>query len=125
MGRRGRSASATASPLDSATAEALADAMFALSTPNRIQILFSLLDRPYDVSELVDALGMEQSAVSHQLRVLREQDLVRVERDGSRRVYALADEYVLALLHQARRHVEHRADQRGLLKRAPRSRRAG
>jgi DNA-binding transcriptional ArsR family regulator len=118
MGRRGRPG--PPSPFESGLAEALADTMFALSTPNRIRIVYTLLERPHDVSELVEALEMEQSAVSHQLRVLREQELVRVERQGSRRLYALADEYVLALLHQARRHVEHRHEEQGLLRRASR-----
>jgi DNA-binding transcriptional ArsR family regulator len=121
MGRRGQPG--PPSPLEPGVAEAIADTMFALSTPNRIQILYTLLDRPHDVSELVDALGIEQSAVSHQLRVLREQELVRVERQGSRRLYALADEYVLALLHQARRHVEHQHQEHGLLRRARRQNR--
>jgi DNA-binding transcriptional ArsR family regulator len=113
MGRRGHLNSA--SPLEPKFAEALADTMFALSTPSRIQILYSLLDRPHDVTELVEALGMEQSAVSHQLRVLREQALVRVDREGARRVYALADDHVVALLGEAERHVRNRGQ--GLLAR--------
>jgi DNA-binding transcriptional ArsR family regulator len=86
--------------------------MFALSTPSRVQILGCLLDGPHAVSELMEALGMEQSAVSHQLRVLREHTLVKVERDGRRRVYALHDEHVVALLEGALRHVERRAGAR-------------
>jgi DNA-binding transcriptional ArsR family regulator len=52
---------------------------------------------------------MEQSAVSHQLRLLREHDLVRVERVGQRRVYTLADDHVVRLLEEALRHVATRA----------------
>ena len=89
-------------------AEKVADAMFALSTPSRVLILGFLLDGPHTVSELTEALGMEQSAVSHQLRVLREHKLVRVEREGRTRVYALQDEHVVALLEEALRHVEQR-----------------
>jgi DNA-binding transcriptional ArsR family regulator len=118
MGRRGQRSSD--SPLDPEFAAALADAMFALSTPSRIQILYALLDRPHDVSELVETLGLEQSSISHQLRVLREQALVRVDRNGARRVYALADEYVIALLHQAQRHIEHQRREARLLTRARR-----
>jgi DNA-binding transcriptional ArsR family regulator len=106
MGRRGPSSSAA--PLTPELAAEIADAMFALSTPSRIQILYALLERPHDVSELVDAVGLEQSAVSHQLRVLREHALVRVERGGTRRVYSLADHHIVALLHQAKGHAEHR-----------------
>ena len=115
MGRRGHLN--PASPLEPKFAEALADTMFALSTPSRVQILYSLLDRPHDVTELVEALGMEQSAVSHQLRVLREHSLVRVDREGARRVYALADDHVVALLGEAERHVRQRGRGQGLLAR--------
>jgi DNA-binding transcriptional ArsR family regulator len=86
--------------------------MFALSTPSRVQILGFLLDGPHAVSELMDALDMEQSAVSHQLRVLREHELVKAERQGRRRMYALYDEHVVALLEEALRHVERRVERR-------------
>jgi DNA-binding transcriptional ArsR family regulator len=89
-------------------AERIADTMFALSTPSRVLILARLLERPHTVSELTETLEMEQSAVSHQLRVLREHDLVKVERAGRLRVYSLYDEHVAALLDQAQRHVEQR-----------------
>jgi DNA-binding transcriptional ArsR family regulator len=89
---------------DEAAAEQVADVMFALSTPSRVQILACLTAGRRSVSELVDELGLEQSAVSHQLRVLREHDLVRAERVGRLRVYALADDEVHTLLaHAARR----------------------
>jgi DNA-binding transcriptional ArsR family regulator len=83
--------------------------MFALSTPSRVQILGCLMDGPRSVSELVEVLEMEQSAVSHQLRILREHGLVAVERVGRRSVYALTDEHVLALLEEALRHTERRS----------------
>ena len=89
-------------------AERVADMMFALSTPSRVQILGCLMDGPHSVSELIDVLAMEQSAVSHQLRILREYGLVTVERVGRRSVYALTDEHVLALLEEALRHTERR-----------------
>lgn len=88
-----------------AAAERLADTMFALSTPSRVLILACLLGGPRSVSDLTDALGMEQSAVSHQLRVLREHDLVRAEKDGRKRLYALSDEHVSTLLRAAFHHV--------------------
>ena len=92
--------------MDERQAERVADAMFALSTPSRVQILVSLMDGSRSVGELVDELGFEQSLISHQLRVLREHALVTVERVGRHRVYGLADEHVTALLEQALRHVE-------------------
>jgi len=94
-------------------AERLADTMFALSLPSRVQILGCLRDGPCTVSELVDALGMEQSAVSHQLRVLREHELVKAERDGRSRRYALYDEHVRALLEAGLDHVELRDGREG------------
>ena len=85
----------------------VADAMQALAAPSRVHILAQLRDRPHSVSELVDAVGMEQSAVSHQLRLLRDIGLVVGERHGRRVVYSLYDEHVAALIDQAVGHVEH------------------
>ena len=91
------------SPLDDQqlsrdAAELLADTMFALSTPSRLQILASLQAGPMTVSEIIAAVGMEQSAVSHQLRVLRDHAVVSVERRGRERLYGLRDSHVGALL---------------------------
>ena len=91
--------------LDARHVEALADTMFALSTPSRLAILASLRHGPRTVSEIIDAVEMEQSAVSHQLRVLRDHSLVSVERRGRERVYAMQDEHVAALLDEGLRHV--------------------
>ena len=98
--------------VDERVAERLADTMFALSTPSRVQILGSLLGGPHTVTELMAELRMEQSAVSHQLRVLREHLLVRVERAGRTRVYTLYDDHVVALLEAALRHVQQRGKMR-------------
>jgi DNA-binding transcriptional ArsR family regulator len=87
--------------IDEGAANLIADAMFALSTPSRVQILGCLLDGPLAVGEITVRLAMEQSAVSHQLRVLREAELVRVERHGKRRVYALSGDAVRELLTAA------------------------
>lgn len=91
--------------LSAQEAEKVADAMFALSTPSRVRILGQLRERPHTVSELTAAVGMEQSAVSHQLRVLREHHLVVAERKGRQRLYALHDEHVASLLDEAISHV--------------------
>ena len=102
----GRSRPAGAGQLDAALAERLADTMFALSTPSRVLILGCLLSGPRSVSDITETLGMEQSAISHQLRVLREHRLVRAEREGRKRLYALYDEYVSVLLEAGLRHVD-------------------
>jgi ArsR family transcriptional regulator, nickel/cobalt-responsive transcriptional repressor len=96
-----------AGSLSPQTAEAVADAMFALSTASRVRILSHLRERPHTVGELMNAVGMEQSAVSHQLRVLREYGLVIAERRGRQRLYALHDEHVASLLDEAVGHVAH------------------
>ena len=90
------------SPINEAAAGLIADAMFALSTPSRVQILGCLLDGPVAVGDITVVLGMEQSAVSHQLRVLREAGLVDSERHGKRRVYAISGDTVRELLTAAR-----------------------
>ncbi len=87
-------------------ADLIAGIMFALSAPSRVQILGCLLDGPLPVGEITAILGMEQSAVSHQLRILREHTLVKADRDGKRRVYGLYDEAVSELLAAALHHVE-------------------
>ena len=88
--------------IDGAAASMIADAMFALSAPSRVQILGSLLGGPLAVGDITDLLGMEQSAVSHQLRVLREAGLVAAERHGKRRVYTISGDAVRELLTAAR-----------------------
>jgi ArsR family transcriptional regulator, nickel/cobalt-responsive transcriptional repressor len=87
-------------------AERMADTMFALSTPSRLQILICLRAAPRTVSEIVDAVGMEQSAVSHQLRVLRQQSVVTVRRIGRTRQYALRNEHIAALIDDALAHLQ-------------------
>lgn len=102
-------------------AEAIADVMFALSSPNRVRILIRLRGAPHTVGELVDAIGIEQSAVSHQLRVLREHRLVAADRRGRKRLYSLYDEHVASLLDEAVRHVAETAGGRAKPRRLRRS----
>jgi DNA-binding transcriptional ArsR family regulator len=103
-GVRGRS---TRSEVTPNVAERVADAMQALSAPSRVLILAQLRERPHSVSELVAAVGMQQSAVSHQLRLLRDIGLVVGEKRGRSVVYSLYDQHVAALIDQAVGHVEH------------------
>lgn len=92
---------ADVSLIDEPSASLIADAMFALSAPSRVQILGCLLAGPLAVGEIAGQLGMEQSAVSHQLRVLREGGLVTAERHGKRRLYAISGDAVRELLAAA------------------------
>jgi ArsR family transcriptional regulator len=85
----------------------VAETMQALATPSRLRILARLYDGPASVGEIGEALGMDGSAVSHQLRILRHLGLVSGEREGRRVNYSLHDEHVGQLLEQAMSHVEH------------------
>ena len=96
-----------ASQLDPGFAGVVAETMQALAAPSRLRILGRLSSGPCSVNELADAVGMEPSAVSHQLRLLRHLGLVVGHREGRRVVYDLYDDHVGELLEQAISHVEH------------------
>jgi ArsR family transcriptional regulator len=93
--------------VDAGTAQQIAETMQALATPSRVRILARLREGACTVNDLAEAVEMEGSAVSHQLRVLRHLGLVVGERDGRSVVYALHDSHVADLLDQAVFHVEH------------------
>jgi DNA-binding transcriptional ArsR family regulator len=93
--------------VDAETARQVAETMQALSTPSRVRILARLREGACSVNELAGAVGMEGSAVSHQLRVLRHLGLVVGERSGRTIIYALHDSHVADLIDQAVWHVEH------------------
>lgn len=90
-----------------ASAAQVARVMQVLATPSRLRLLACLHEGPSSVTDLASAVGMEQSAVSHQLRVLREQGLVVGDRRGRVVTYRLHDEHVGRLLVEAMSHVEH------------------
>ncbi len=96
-----------ADQLDAHFAGAVADTMQVLATPSRVRILGRLRSSAMSVNELADAVGMEPSAVSHQLRLLRHLRFVVGRRDGRRVVYDLYDDHVAHLLDEAISHVEH------------------
>ncbi|MEY9834881.1 ArsR/SmtB family transcription factor [Streptacidiphilus sp. EB103A] len=93
--------------LDAATAEHLAATLQALAAPSRLRILSCLRQGPCAATELAAAVGMEHSACSHQLRILRTLSLVTRTRQGRNAVYTLFDHHVAELLDQAFAHVEH------------------
>jgi DNA-binding transcriptional ArsR family regulator len=93
--------------LDLGTAREVAETMQALATPSRVRILGRLRESACSVGELAHAVGLEQSAVSHQLRILRHLGLVIGERRGRSVIYALHDSHVADLLDQAVFHIEH------------------
>jgi len=76
--------------------------------PSRIRILYTLMEDERGVSAIVDALGMTQPAVSHQLRILRQNGLVKYRKDGKAVIYSLDDSHVSSLLQQGLNHVLHK-----------------
>lgn len=93
--------------LDLAAAKSVATTLQALATPSRLLILGRLREEPATVGDLAEAVGMERSAVSHQLRLLRHLGLVHDERRGRSILYSLYDHHVAQLLDEAVYHAEH------------------
>lgn len=93
--------------IDAELARVVAERMQMLAAPSRVQILGHLKQGPCSVGVLAEAVGMESSAVSHQLRALRHLGLVVGERRGKQVFYALHDTHVAELLDQAVFHVQH------------------
>jgi len=88
-------------------AETLAALFKALSDPSRLALFSTLADGEACVQELADRLRMEQSTVSHQLRTLRNQNLVKTRRSGRHIHYSLADSHVRDVFTFALEHVRH------------------
>jgi len=110
MGHEARDRAGRKTPpavLDAATAASVAETLQALATPSRLLILARLRREPCSVTRLSADIGMEQSAVSHQLRLLRHLGLVTGTRQGKNTVYALYDDHVAMLLDEAVYHSEH------------------
>ncbi len=83
----------------------LADVFKVLGDPTRLRILRVLMNQEVCVRDIADELGMGQSAVSHQLRILRDARLVQFRRDGKSVYYSLADAHVFTLLDVGLEHV--------------------
>lgn len=94
-------------PVDLATADRLASFFKALSDPTRVRIISALAASELRVGDLALALGMTQSAISHQLRMLRELRLVRTRKEGRMVYYALDDDHIEDLYRQGLDHVLH------------------
>ena len=85
----------------------LADLFSALSDPTRLRIISVLLDNELNVGDIASQLTMTESAVSHQLRGLRQLRLVRSRKNGRQVYYALDDDHVAKLYSLGLDHVEH------------------
>lgn len=83
----------------------LADLFKVFSDSTRIRILYVLMDGEKNVSDISEAVEMNQSAVSHQLKTLKTSHLVKVRRDGKAMLYSLADNHVETILKIGMEHI--------------------
>lgn len=81
-----------------------------MGDPTRLRILITLLENKKSVSELVNELNMSQSAISHQLQVLREHRIVKNERLGKSIIYSIDDNHVSKTIIQGIEHISHGED---------------
>lgn len=94
-------------------AQSLADWFSLMGDPNRVRIVFTLLEAgEMCVCDLAETVGMSTSAVSHALRLLRNSGMVVNRRDGKTVRYRLADGHVRLLLDVAREHLDHQGSGR-------------
>lgn len=84
----------------------LAELFKVFGDSTRIRILFVLFQAEVCVCDLAQALHMTQSAISHQLRILKQNKLVKSRREGKSIFYSLADEHVRTIIAQGREHIE-------------------
>ena len=89
--------------------QGLADTFSALGDPTRVRILDALSHSELCVCDLAAVLRLSQSAVSHQLRLLRGMRLVRPRREGRMVFYALDDQHIMSIFKQTLQHVEEQA----------------
>ena len=83
----------------------LAELFKVFGDSTRIKILYALMEQDLCVADLAEIIGASQSAVSHQLRILKQSRLVKFRRDGRNINYSLADDHVYTMLAQGMTHV--------------------
>ena len=92
--------------LEEETLFEMAELFKAFADSTRIRILYALFRQELRVSDICESLGMSISAVSHQLRYLKQAKLVRCRREGRMAYYMLADDHVKTIIGMARDHIE-------------------
>lgn len=90
------------------TARKLAEFYKIMGDTTRVKILSLLVERELCVGDITEILSMAQSAVSHQLRILRSAHLVTYRKEGKMSYYRLDDDHVTALLLQGTEHLRHK-----------------
>lgn len=83
----------------------LADLFKTFGDTTRIKILYALMGRELCVADLAELIGATQSAVSHQLRTLKQARLVKFQRDGKNVIYSLSDDHVFTMIAQGMTHI--------------------
>lgn len=83
----------------------LADLFKVFGDSTRLRIMVLLSDAELSVTDIAESLKMEQSTISHQLRVLRQNKLVRVRRDGKQMYYTLDDDHVKKIIEMGMDHI--------------------
>ncbi|MER2063135.1 MAG: metalloregulator ArsR/SmtB family transcription factor, partial [Alkalibacterium sp.] len=78
----------------------------ALSDSTRLTIVYQLTLREMNVTAIAQKLAMEQSTISHQLKILKAARLVKSRREGKTRIYSISDEHVRELIDQVMSHVQ-------------------
>lgn len=79
-----------------------------LADPTRLKIIYTLSKSPLCVTDISEMLEMSQSSISHQLAMLRNKELIKVERVGRKAIYSLDDEHVITLFKEGYNHAEHK-----------------
>ena len=90
---------------DRVVLDRIAELFKAFGDPTRVQILSNLLGRELCVNDIADAVALSQSAVSHQLRILKQMHLIKYRREGKNILYSLADDHVRTILETGLEHV--------------------
>ena len=90
---------------DKETMEQIAELFKAFGDPTRVHILSLLVGRELCVTDISEAVELSQSAISHQLRILKQMHLIKFRRDGKNILYSLADDHVLTILQTGLEHV--------------------
>ena len=84
----------------------LAELFKVFGDSTRIRILFVLFEAEVCVYDIAEALNMTQSAISHQLKILKQYRLIKGRREGKHIFYSLADEHVRSIIAEGREHIE-------------------
>ncbi len=87
------------------TLEAIAELFKGFADPTRVHILSLLVGRELCVTDIAEAVELSQSAISHQLRLLKQMHLIKFRREGKNILYSLADNHVKTILQMGLEHV--------------------